>query len=271
MRQLAPSSASGSYSRPPSPFPSVPSSYLSHPPLQLHLYAALPCPWAHRTLIVRALRLPSLPLSLALPGVTTSWEFRPPSSDLAHSLPTLSHVYSLRPGGFSGRATVPMLWDPIRRDVVCNDSYAIIEFLNSVAPPDRDLAPPHLRDDIHRWNRLVYSSINNGVYRCGFAQSQAAYDIAVEELFAALDAIEANLAESRFLCGDELTLADVCLFTTLIRFDAVYNVLFRCTKRKLVEYPNLHGYTREIYQMPGVKETCDLDAIRDAYYGSLFH
>ncbi|KAG0458639.1 hypothetical protein HPP92_021767 [Vanilla planifolia] len=163
-----------------------------------------------------------------------------------------------------------MLWDPIRRDVVCNDSYAIIEFLNSVAPPGRDLAPPHLRDDIHRWNRLVYSSINNGVYRCGFAQSQAAYDIAVEELFAALDTVEANLAESRFLCGDELTLADVCLFTTLIRFDAVYHVLFRCTKRKLVEYPNLHGYTREIYQMPGVKETCDLDAIRDAYYGSLF-
>ncbi|PKA58707.1 hypothetical protein AXF42_Ash000800 [Apostasia shenzhenica] len=284
MRQLAPSSPSGSYSRPPSPFPIVPPSYLRSP-AHLHLYAALPCPWAHRTLIVRALRSleSAVPFSLAAPGPDGSWQFLLPAAaatgaagnliptaDLANGRRTLRDVYESRPGGYRGRSTVPMLWDPDRRDVICNESYAIIEFFNAIGSGCGDLAPAHLRPEIENWNRIIHPKINNGVYRCGFAQSQEAYDAAAAELFSAMDEVEDHLSSSRFLCGEQLTLADVCLFTTLIRFDVVYNVLFRCTKKKLVEYPNLHGYAREIYQMPKVAETCDLPAIVEGYYGTLF-
>ncbi|KAK8945582.1 hypothetical protein KSP40_PGU013178 [Platanthera guangdongensis] len=236
----------------------------------LHLYAALPCPWAHRALIVRALRSleTAIPLSLASPGRDASWEFRP--ADAVNDRRTLREIYALRPGGYDGRSTVPMLWDSQIRDVVCNESYAIIEFFNEVGSGGDDLAPPHLRPEIGEWNRIIHPGINNGVYRCGFAQSQEAYDAAVDELFSAMDTVEEHLSASRYLCGDTFTLADVCLFTTLIRFDLAYNILFRCSKRKLVEYPNLHGYTREIYQMPKIAATCDFGAIVDSYYGSLF-
>ncbi|KAL0913638.1 hypothetical protein M5K25_017116 [Dendrobium thyrsiflorum] len=270
MRQLAPSTPSGSYSRPSSPFPSVPAHYLTSRPLHLHLYAAFPCPWAHRALLVRALRsLESLiPVSLVVPGRDGLWEFESP--DYPGGCRTLRDVYALRPGGYDGRSTVPMLWDSDLRDVICNESYGIVEFFNAIDSGGDDLAPDHLRRQIEHWNAIVYPKINNGVYRCGFAQSQEAYDAAASELFAAMDAIEEHLSSSRYLCGDTLTLADVCLFTTLIRFDLVYNVLFRCTKKKLVEYPNLHGYTRDIYQMPKVADTCHFGAIVDSYYGTLF-
>jgi putative glutathione S-transferase len=133
-----------------------------------------------------------------------------------------------------------------------------------------DLSPPELKEMIQGWNQIVYPKVNNGVYRCGFAQSQEAYDGAVNELFSTLDEIEDHLGSNRYLCGERLTLADVCLFTTLIRFDSVYNILFKCTKKKLVEYPNLYGYLREIYQIPGVAATCDISAIMDGYYKTLF-
>ncbi|ESR56988.1 hypothetical protein CICLE_v10020368mg [Citrus x clementina] len=286
MSQLAPSDSSGSYTRPASKF-----FLINNPPstANLHLYVGLPCPWAHRTLIVRALKglEDAVPVSIAGPGQDGSWEFtnnRNPSRDKDIPVPgldnengckNLKEVYKLRKGGYSGRATVPMLWDVDNKDVACNESYDIIQFFNSglnrsARNPDLDLAPVELKGKIEEWNKIIYPNVNNGVYRCGFAQSQEAYDTAVNDLFSKLDMIDDHLGGSRYLCGDTLTLADVCLFTTLIRFDLVYNVLFKCTKKKLLEYPNLHGYMREIYQIPEVAATCNLTAIMDGYYKILF-
>lgn len=179
MRQLAPSSrSSGSYSRPASDFPTVPQQYHRLPPpsLRLHLYVGLPCPWAHRTLIVRALRsLEALiPVSVASPGADGSWEFGGggggggdlvPGADRVNGRRTLREVYGMRRGGYEGRCTVPMLWDEEKGEVVCNESYGIIEFLNSVPGGGPDLAPLHLRGGIEEWNRIIYPNVNNGVYR----------------------------------------------------------------------------------------------------------
>ncbi|KAG8060709.1 hypothetical protein GUJ93_ZPchr0002g25258 [Zizania palustris] len=273
MRQLAPSDpATGSFTRTPSRFPAV----VGTPSARLHLYVGLPCPWAHRALLVRALLglERRLPLSIAVPGEDGSWSFTTNSPDALYGKRRLREVYAERRGGFEGRASVPMLWDAERREVVCNESIEIAKFLCGLADADGagglDLWPPELRQDIDRWYAFTYPSVNNGVYRCGFAQSQEAYATAAAELFGALDKLEDQLSGSRYLCGDKLTLADVCLFTTLIRFDLVYSSLFRCTRRKLVEYPSLHAYTRDIYQMPKVAETCNMGAIMDGYFGALF-
>ncbi|XP_057963980.1 uncharacterized protein LOC131155077 [Malania oleifera] len=286
MSQLAPSSPSGSYSRPPSQFRANSQSSRQKPGA-LHLYVGLSCPWAHRTLIVRALKglEDAVPVSVASPGMDGSWEFRVSGSqggddlvaglDNANGCRTLREVYRLRRGGYDGRSTVPMLWDVERKEVVCNESYDIIELFNSglnelAGNPDLDLSPPSLNGRIKEWIRIIYPKVNNGVYRCGFAQSQEAYDTAVNELFSTLDMLDDHLESSRYLCGDKLTLADVCLFTTLVRFDLAYNILFKCTKKKLLEYPNLHGYMRDIYQIPKVAGTCNFGAIMDGYYKILF-
>ncbi|KAL3828088.1 hypothetical protein ACJIZ3_016890 [Penstemon smallii] len=290
MSQLAPSDPTGTYTRPTSQFRLSPLNPLSRQ--NLHLYVGLPCPWAHRTLIVRALKglEDFIAVSIASPGEDGSWEFKDyncpiplqdkdmmivPSLDKACGRKTLKEVYNLMRGGYSGRSTVPMLWDVDKKEVVCNESYDIIELFNSgfneiSADNGLDLSPTPLKKQIDDWNRIIYANVNNGVYRCGFAQSQEAYDIAVNELFGALDMLDEHLGNYRYLCGDTLTLADVCLFTTLIRFDLVYNVLFKCTKKKLIEYPNLHGYMRDIYQIPKVAATCNLGAIMDGYYKTLF-
>ncbi|XP_057484491.1 uncharacterized protein LOC130770877 [Actinidia eriantha] len=289
MSQLAPSDPTGRYSRPASQFRSPQSQFSRQKPGSLHLYVGLPCPWAHRTLLVRALKglEDAVPVSIASPGSDGSWEFRDsdipvgdrvipiPGLDNANGCKTLREVYNLRRGGYHGRSTVPMLWDVEKEDVVCNESYDIIELFNSglnrlANNPGLDLSPPQLRKRIEDWNSVIYPNVNNGVYRCGFAQSQEAYDSAVDELFSTLDMLDDHLDGSRYLCGDVLTLADICLFTTLIRFDLVYNVLFKCTKRKLMEYPNLHAYMRNIYQIPKVAETCNFGAIMDGYYKTLF-
>ncbi|KAK9137996.1 hypothetical protein Sjap_008590 [Stephania japonica] len=288
MSQLAPSDPStGSYSRPPSRFRA---NFKSLPPSRLHLYAALPCPWAHRALILRALKglENSVPVSIASPGIDGSWEFRQsnyyvgndndalaPGFDNVNGCRSLREVYRLMAGGYDGRSTVPMLWDVERRVVFCNESYDIIELFNSgfndvAGNPGLDLCPPSLKGKVEEWNAVIYPNVNNGVYRCGFAQSQEAYDLAVNGLFSTLDMVDEHLASSRYLCGDVLTLADVCLFTTLIRFDLVYNVLFKCTKKKVVEYSNLHAYMRDIYQIPKVAATCNLNATMDGYYKYLF-
>ncbi|CAN4101268.1 unnamed protein product [Withania somnifera] len=283
MSQLAPSDPTGSYNRPTSQF----RLYSNPKSKKLHLYVGLPCPWAHRTLIVRALKglEDSIPISIASPGIDGSWEFRVssdpnkdklvPCLDKANGCKTLREVYNLRSGGYSGRSTVPMLWDMENKEVVCNESYDIIELFNSgfngiAGNPELDLSPPSLKDEIGKWNDIIYPNINNGVYRCGFAQSQEAYDKAAEGLFTTLEMLEDHLGGSRYLCGDALTLADVCLFTTLIRFDVVYNVLFKCTKKKLIEFTNLHGYLRDIYQMPKVAETCNMAQTMEGYYKFLF-
>ncbi|RWR96531.1 Glutathione S-transferase [Cinnamomum micranthum f. kanehirae] len=283
MSQLAPSDPSGSYSRPVSSFRA--NSPSRQNPKNLHLYVALACPWAHRTLIVRSLKGldEAVPVSVAGPGIDGSWEFREaggsglgPSADRANGCRTLKEVYRLRRGGYDGRSTVPMLWDVDKKDVFCNESYDIIEFFNSglngemAGDSTMDLSPPALKGEIEYWNGIIYPNVNNGVYRCGFAQSQQAYDKAVNDLFNTLDMLDAHLSSSRYLCGDVLTLADVCLFTTMIRFDLAYNVLFKCTKKKLQEYPHLHAYTREIYQIPKVAVTCNFEAIMDGYYRILF-
>ncbi|KAF2294889.1 hypothetical protein GH714_026844 [Hevea brasiliensis] len=281
MSQLAPSDSSGGYYRPASKFRLSNSQYSRRNPTTLHLYVGLPCPWAHRTLIVRALKglEDAIPVSIAAPGQDGSWEFQStrnmdkdvlvPGKDKANGRKTLKEVYGITRGGYSGRATVPMLWDAERKEVVCNESYDIIEFLNSglnglAQNLDLDLSPNLLKEKIEEWNQVIYPNVNNGVYRCGFAQSQEAYDRAVDDLFNTLDKIDNHLGTSRFLCGDTLTLADVCLFTTLIRFDPVYHVLFKCTKKKVLEYPNLHGYMREYIR------NLQFSAIMDGYYKVLF-
>lgn len=296
MKQLAPSDPRGSYTRPDSAFRGRPSNPVDSSEVgRYHLYAALACPWAHRALIVRALKglEDTVGVSIASPGLDGPWEFPistsnspsnsstagylRPTVDNANGCRTLKEVYARRNGGsgYDGRATVPMLWDTLRNDVVNNESADIIDILNSdfnqVAKyPQLDLSPPFLRDQIKRWNDTIYPNINNGVYRCGFAQSQGAYEIAVQCLFDTLDSLELHLAASRYLCGDILTLADVRLFTTLFRFDPVYHILFKCSKKKLSEYPNLYGYMLDIYQMPRVASTCELQAIMDGYYRVLF-
>ncbi|GMN69867.1 hypothetical protein TIFTF001_038975 [Ficus carica] len=291
MSQLAPSDPSGAYSRPASRFRAhkLPQSIPTPPHHHLHLYVGLPCPWAHRTLVVRALKGldDAVAVSVAAPGTDGSWEFRDrdipgpdkgvlvPGPDNANKRRTLKEVYGLRKGGYNGRSTVPMLWDTKTKDVVCNESYDIIQLFNSelnglARNPDLDLSPPGLKDEIEKWNGIIYPNVNNGVYRCGFAQSQEAYDKAVNQLFDTLDMLDVHLGSSSYLCGDKLTLADVCLFTTLVRFDLVYNGLFKCTKKKMLEYPNLHAYLRHIYQIPKVAETCNFLAIMDGYYKTLF-
>ncbi|KAK7277482.1 hypothetical protein RJT34_22495 [Clitoria ternatea] len=284
MSQLAPSDSSGGYSRPASKF-----RFSGTDSSGLHLYVGLPCPWAHRTLIVRALKglEGAVPVSVASPGLDGSWEFKRvggvdaggdgigPGLDTANGCKTLKEVYGLRRGGYDGRSTVPMLWDKDSNDVVCNESYDIIQFFNSglngvAQNPGLDLSPSQLKGKIEEWYEVIYPNVNNGVYRCGFAQSQEAYDRAVDDLFCTLDKLEDHLGSSRYLCGDTLTLVDICLFTTLIRFDLAYNVLFKCTKKKLCEYPNLHAYTRDIYQIPKVAGTCNFGEIMDGYYKILF-
>ncbi|CAM6095598.1 unnamed protein product [Calypogeia fissa] len=287
MGQLAPSRNEGEYDRPQSQFREK--SVQGVEKGNFHLYAATTCPWAHRALIVHSLKGlgDAVPVSVAVPGASGLWEFSPATKssegngiypgteDKANGKARLLDVYKGRKGGYEGRATVPMLWDQSQREVVNNESADIIEILNSdfndlASNPGLDLAPASLKADIDRWNGIIYNNVNNGVYRCGFAQGQKAYEGALDSLFITLDMVEEHLASSRYLCGDSLTLADVRLFTTLYRFDPVYNTLFKCTKQKLVEYPNLSGYLRDIYQIPGVAVTCDLEAIMDGYYRVLF-
>ncbi|KAL3685997.1 hypothetical protein R1sor_004019 [Riccia sorocarpa] len=286
MGQLAPSREKGAYDRPKSQFRNRPNPGSTSMPGNFHLYVATTCPWAHRALIVHSLKGlgDAVPVSVVVPGTSGLWEFSPGSGgsgkfygtgDRANGQRRLIDVYKLRNEGYNGRATVPVLWDQAAMDVVNNESADIIEILNSdfnevAQNPGLDLAPASLKAEIDGWNSIIYSDVNNGVYRCGFAQGQEAYEAAVESLFQTLDRLEGHLGTSRYLCGDCLTLADIRLFTTLYRFDPVYNILFKCTRQKLAEFPNLYGYLRDIYQIPGVESTCDLPAIMDGYYRVLF-
>lgn len=168
-----------------------------------------------------------------------------------------------------------MLWDTQTNSIVNNESAEIIEILNAEfnqysTHPDLDLAPIALQDSIEQWNDVIYQTVNNGVYRCGFAQTQAAYNLAHRELFATLDRIEELLATQAYLCGELLTLADIRLFTTLIRFDLVYYTLFKCNRRRIQDYPQLQAYLEKIYHRPGVAATCNFATILADYYGNLF-
>jgi len=238
-----------------------------------HLYVAMACPWAHRTLIFRHLKglTDAISVSAVAPlMLSQGWEL-PPGADAVNGATALWQVYVKAAPDYSGRVTVPVLWDKETGRIVNNESSEIIRMLNDgfgdlASGPD--FYPQALRPEIDRWNDLIYPNVNNGVYRAGFATTQAAYEEAFEDVFTTLDKLEAHLAGSRWLCGDTQTEADWRLFTTLVRFDAVYVGHFKCNRRRIVDYPALWDYLRALYQAPGVAATVDLPQIKTHYYGS---
>ncbi|REK03295.1 MAG: glutathione S-transferase family protein [Acidobacteria bacterium] len=257
-----------------------------HPaePGRYHLYVSYACPWAHRTLIFRKLKRldEAIGLSVVDPYMgSNGWEFASARGDEAADGATdddllgkdfLHQVYAEAKPDFTGRVTVPVLWDREAQTIVSNESSEIIRMLNSAfdrfGDASVDFAPEELLGEIDAVNERVYHSVNNGVYKCGFATEQAPYEKAFGELFATLDWLEERLADRRYLVGDRLTEADWRLFTTLVRFDAVYHGHFKCNLRRIVDYPNLSNYLRELYQIPGVADTVRFDHIKPHYYRS---
>jgi glutathionyl-hydroquinone reductase len=242
------------------------------------LYVSLACPWAHRTLIFRKLKkLESIiPVSVVhWLMAERGWTFQPAEGvvpDPVHHAEALYQLYVQAKPGYSGRATVPVLWDCRRDTIVNNESAEIIRMLNSafdqVGAAPGDYCPARLLPEIDAINQRIYDTLNNGVYKAGFATTQAAYEAAIYPLFETLDWLESRLGEQRYLCGDEMTEADWRLFTTLVRFDPVYHGHFKCNLRRLVDYPNLWTYTRALYQWPGIKQTVDFTHIKSHYYRS---
>lgn len=244
-----------------------------------HLYVSLACPWAHRTLIMRKLkgleRLISVsvvhPLMLEN-GWTFEQDFAAATGDKLMHKDFLYQVYLEADSQYSGRVTVPVLWDKRQNTLVSNESADILRMFNSVFDEvgalTGDYYPPELRDGIDQVNSWVYDTVNNGVYKAGFATTQQAYDEAVHALFNSLDRLEKMLGEHRYLTGNRLTEADLRLWTTLVRFDPVYVTHFKCDRQRIGDYPNLSGFLREIYQMPGLAETVNLAHIRHHYYRS---
>jgi glutathionyl-hydroquinone reductase len=244
-----------------------------------HLYVSLACPWAHRTLIFRALKglTDHISVSVVHPDMLTDgWTFKTDdhgaTGDHLFGLPFLHRIYTKADPGFSGRVTVPVLWDKQRGTIVNNESSEIIRMFNSafdgITGNLDDYWPQALRDDIEAMNARIYDSFNNGVYKCGFATTQAAYDAAVVPLFDTLDWLEARLAANRYLMGDKITEADWRLFTTLARFDLVYHLHFKCNRKRLIDFPNLWGFTRELFQRPDVAGTVGLHHIVRHYHYS---
>ncbi|WBU62696.1 glutathione S-transferase family protein [Paracoccus aerodenitrificans] len=244
-----------------------------------HLYVCLACPWAHRTLIFRAIKglTDHISVSVVHPDMLSDgWEFRTDypgaTGDDLFGLPYLRDIYLRADPKASGRVTVPVLWDKQKNTIVSNESAEIIRMFNRAF--DRltgntdDYYPEELRPKIEKINDRVYDTVNNGVYKAGFATSQEAYDEAVQPLFDSLDWLEGILSENRYLTGDRLTEADWRLFTTALRFDPVYHTHFKCNRAWLREYPNLWGWTRELYQFPGVAETVNFDHIVRHYHYS---
>jgi putative glutathione S-transferase len=243
-----------------------------------HLYISLACPWAHRTLIFRALKKLESAVSVSITEPLygkTGWEFgtaRSGTSDTVNGKTTLAEIYLLADPRYTGRVSVPVLWDRKRRTIVNNESSEIIRMLNSAfdafTDERTDYYPAQLRGEIDAVNDMIYTNINNGVYRAGFATSQEAYEEAAYGIFDTLDKIEERMSRRRFLTGRHLTEADWRLFTTLVRFDTVYYSHFKCNLRRIADYPNLWNYTRDLYQVPGVAETVSIDHIKRHYYGS---
>jgi putative glutathione S-transferase len=235
-----------------------------------HLYVSYACPWAHRTLIVRRLRgLEDVVGVSAVDPIRDArgWEFSGGEYvDAVNGFRYLSEAYAASDPSFEGRWSVPVLWDREAGRIVNNESADVVRMLNAWGTAGDDLEPAELRPAIDEVNAVVYDNINNGVYRAGFATSQAAYEEAFQGLFATLGELDARLADQRFLVGDRLTLADVRLFTTLVRFDAVYHTHFKCNGHRLIEYANLWPYARSVYQLGGVAETVRLDEIKRHYY-----
>jgi glutathionyl-hydroquinone reductase len=239
-----------------------------------HLYVAYTCPWAHRTQIYLALKKLTglISVAVAVPGLREQgWTFEDNPAfpdctpDRVNGFRHLHQAYSASNPHYTGKVTVPTLWDKKTKRIVNNESSEIIRMLNSefgaLGADPTDFYPKHLRAEINRINAQVYANVNNGVYRCGFARSQAAYDEAYDALFATLDEIEARLGRQRYLVGNQITEADWRLFPTLARFDVAYFSLFKCNRNRIADFPNLLNYVRELYAVPGVAET-----VKPRYY-----
>lgn len=243
-----------------------------------HLYVSLACPWAHRTTIYRKLKglEDMISLSVVHPFMgDKGWTFAEGAGVIADPIVNASYLYEVYVAAkpdYTGRVTVPILWDKKTNTIVSNESSEIIRMLNSafdeVGATDVNFLPKALLAEIDTINEFVYSAVNNGVYKAGFATTEAAYKEAVVTLFDALDTLEARLADQRYLLGDTITEADWRLFTTLVRFDAVYVGHFKCNIRRIVDYPNLWGYLRDLYQVPGIAETVSIEHIKAHYYTS---
>ncbi len=247
-------------------------------PGRYHLYVSLACPWAHRTLIFRAIKGLEAMISVSVVNplmAEQGWTFKPDKGvtpDTLNGAHYLHQIYRKARPDYTGRVTVPVLWDKQRNTIVSNESADIIRMFNSAfdhlgATPG-DFYPEDLHAEINALNDLIYDTVNNGVYKAGFATTQEAYEQAVCPLFDTLDQLEQRLASQRYLLGNRITEADWRLFTTLIRFDAVYHGHFKCNLSRIEDYPNLRGYLRELYQWPGVSATVNLQHIKDHYYRS---
>lgn len=243
-----------------------------------HLYVSLACPWAHRALIFRKLKglEEHIDVSVVHPEMLDNgWEFKeyPGSTgDKLYGFDYAHQIYTKAKPEITTRVTVPILWDKQTETIVNNESAEIIRIFNSgfntLTSNDDDYYPEALRQEIDDINEMVYHDINNGVYKAGFATTQKAYEEAFNALFHALDIVEERLSKQRYLVGSNITEADWRLFTTLIRFDAVYHGHFKCNKKQIADYPNIYGYMKELYQVPGVAETVNFDHIKRHYYFS---
>ena len=241
-----------------------------------HLYVSYSCPWAHRTLIYRKLKGLEDAVTVSIADSEKNgegWTFREGNGlipDHINGATYLHQVYTKAEPGYSGRVTVPTLWDKSRATVVNNESSEIIRMFDhafaTLGATGEDLYPQELRAEIDALNERIYATVNNGVYRAGFATSQTAYDGAVGPLFETLEFLEDRLSSQRYLTGDRLTEADWRLWPTLVRFDLAYHGNFKCNLKRLVDYPNLWGYTRDLYQQPGIAETVNTDQIKRGYY-----
>jgi len=243
-----------------------------------HLYVSLACPWAHRTLIMRKLKGLEDLIDVSVVSwlmLENGWTFdkqKGSSGDKLDGLAFLYERYTADTANYTGRVTVPLLWDKQQQRIVNNESSEIIRMFNSafdgLTGNRLDFYPETLRESIDQLNDRIYPAVNNGVYRAGFATSQSAYEQAFDELFTELDLLETILADKRYLTGEYLTEADIRLFTTLVRFDAVYFGHFKCNLRRISDYPNLNNWLRELYQWPGVAQTVSIDHIQHHYYSS---
>ncbi len=241
-------------------------------PERYHLYMSRACPWAHGTLITAKL--------LGLDGITVDvvdpfraengWQFTPEKTDCTpdtvNGFDYLYEAYVHADPDYTGRVTVPLLWDKEENTAVNNESLDILRMFNTAFDTARDLYPEQIRDDIDARMQDLYDTINNGVYRAGFAGSQDAYDRAIDDLFTALNRYNERLAEQRFLVGNQLTIADIRLFQTLLRFDPVYHTHFKCNVKQISDYPNLHGFLKDVYQLQGVADTVNMAHIKEHYY-----
>lgn len=244
-----------------------------------HLYVSYACPWAHRTLVFRALKglTDHISVSVVHPdmpddGWTFATDYPGATGDTLYGLPFVRDIYVKADSSVSGRVTVPALWDKERETIVSNESSEIIRMLNSafdgITGNTDDFWPEEMRDAIGPVNDWIYDTLNNGVYKSGFAQTQQNYEAAVFLLFDTLDWLEQRLSKTRYLMGDRITEADWRLFPTLVRFDSVYHLHFKCNRRRIIDYPNLWSFTRELYQWPGVADTVNLDHIVRHYHYS---